>query len=136
MTTAIFSITNPSRERLNEFAAYIVEKDLKRFIKSLIGCYKGAEEPRFCMDIDMFNEHVKPSGFVTGQESYLTVTRCAQHYTTLVYFDEDMPDEGLGRMVEVSEQRAKMEDAWSYDPTQDMYFICVPIRNGGTGHGE
>lgn len=122
--TVIFSIDDPSDQRIEDFHAWLVKHELTSKVKAMIGCYKGQEEPSFIASQDVFRLYVQEHGWVDKQESFLFVTGCNKAYATLFYRAErrSVP---LGSMQQVSEEVARSHDAWTWDFTYNNWYICA-----------
>lgn len=89
----------------------------------VIGSYKGESEFAFICSENDFRNIVARRGWAEDQESILLLTRCNKQYAVLEY--EDGRTEGIGCMKQVSQSDALNQDAWTYNPEQNAWYICV-----------
>lgn len=94
--------------------------------KQIVGCYKGVMEIsyivsyRYRFDIeDMFK----------CQESILLLSERDARSRREAFLDFGVPgmEEYLGKMHSVGHSYAIQQDAWSYDPETDKYFVAERI---------
>ncbi len=120
----IFSPTVPTAELLGDTLRAILARASNAGvpIKPVIGSYKGKLEFAFIVqawDLGTFRP------FFEGQESVLLLgahDARDRRKATLVYLDGRMTE--LGTYGSVTEAEAKASEAWTYDPTQGLYFIA------------
>ena len=130
MKYTIFSIDGEASSYVRQDFEFMF-KDDNRTIGScvpLVGMYKGEHENSYVCLSEDFNSFVLPMGFVTNQESILRVSECNKKYTTLVML-EGGKQTHLGCMKSVTEAEAMKEDAWTYRPDLDQYFLAVRGTN-------
>lgn len=125
----IFSIDNVHDIRaLAKFTHHIdvlqAMGKLRGQVKTCVGSYKGQLETSFLMRSDDFVDHVQGSVYITGQESILRVSECNKQYATLVYLADDST-EFIGSLKCVDKDTALAQDAWTYRPDVDQYWITV-----------
>lgn len=121
MPAIIFSIDNEANPvNYHAFMGYMANRAP---CIAAIGCYKGQTEKAFIMDSADFDKHVKDSGFVTAQESFLYVASGNKMEATLFY-----PASGervaIGCMHSVEADVALASDAWTYRPDLGVYWIA------------
>jgi len=123
----IFSIDDVNDvHKLSKFLHHVSVLDAmqktKGKLKVCIGSYKGEMEQSFIMHEDDFH-HV--SAYVKGQESFLYVRDGHKGvvYADLHYNDgETVP---LGQIKAVSKDEAMQQDAWTYRPDMNVYWVTV-----------
>jgi hypothetical protein len=102
-----------------------MEKELKRSkieFKALQGMYKGIHEESFAIDLKWLNEALALTQRF-NQESVLIVDQDGR--ATLKYLPTNLkPDVNLGYFIQVSESKAKTQDAYTYDMDSETYYIC------------
>lgn len=93
--------------------------------KYLIGCYKGEIEPAWIVNSKRLPELYK-HGFLDGQESILILDHCRNGGArpARLEFLKSGESVDLGLFRQSSEEFARKCDAWSYDPQQNLYFVC------------
>ena len=126
MPYVIFTIdfeNNP--HRMNIFMNFIAEKapDMAGNVLPMIGCYKGKREHSFICREDDFNEFIRNTAFMRGQESILIVASGNKMEAVLEYLS-DGRIVGLGCMHEVCKEEAMQAEAWTYRPDLDVYWIA------------
>ena len=122
----IFSIDNEDDPRVRrKFEGDFEDSVLtgSNLIK-LIGAYKGETENAYLARVADFDAFVKPMGFVANQESILRVSECNKRYAVLEYL-ADGTQQDLGCLKDVPEAEAKAQEAWSYRPDIDVYWIAI-----------
>jgi hypothetical protein len=88
-----------------------------------IGSYKGALEVSFIMLTSDFETYVKPYGFVDNQESVLRVSECNKQYADLEFSDGSRKN--VGSLRDVTKEEALAQEAWTYRPDTQQYWITV-----------
>jgi hypothetical protein len=102
------------------FRAWARARGLK--FKSLNGCYKGQTEDSFIINAKDFR---KVAVWTQNQESILLLGPCnARDQRPAMLLYQDGGQEFLGWLRSVPANQALSSDAWTYDPTQDAYFVC------------
>lgn len=137
MPFVIFSIDKENNPLfLSAFASYIANCDLDGDnCLPVIGCYKGQTEHAFIINAKHFEAHVKPSGFVDGQESFLYVAS-GNKAEALLVFQDGRESVDIGCMKQVEESVAKACDAWTYRPDLGVYWVAMEGNNDRIVHGE
>ena len=125
----IFSIDNVDNPHaLAKFLRYMdTAKAMQNMTGNLIQCigsYKGKLEISFILNERDFNKLVRGKWWIENQESVLEVTQCNKSYATLVYL-ADGARESIGSLKNVSGVEAMQNDAWTYRPDLDQYWISV-----------
>lgn len=93
---------------------------LKGNVVSLIGGYKGKMEASFIVSRKDFEDHVRPSGYVDNQESFLYVSNSKRCY--LRYNDGYI--EEIGICKEVSKDVAMSDhEGFTYHPISETYWV-------------
>lgn len=117
-------------DRRAEFLGWCLTHDVG--VKALQGAYKGTKEWSFIINARDWQK-VYDRGFCKGQESILHLgpsyertihgwRRCAR-MATLYYRDGHV--EVLGRFVGCSKAYALKQDAWTYDPADNQYYVAI-----------
>lgn len=123
---AIFSIDNEKNPAvLNQFAAYFWNHpERKDNLLPAIGVYKGQAEHSFIVSPEDWENIVKPSDFIKGQESVLFVAMGNKMECHLEFLatGEILP---LGHMCEVSAQEAILSGDFTYLPSTGVYYIAA-----------
>lgn len=89
--------------------------------KSLKGCYQGQTEDSFIVGIEDFPK-VRP--WTAGQESVLLLGPCdARDRRSATLLFRDGGRQQLGKFHACSKAAALSRSAWTYDPSQNLYFI-------------
>jgi len=133
MAYVIFSIDNVTD--VHTLAKFLRHMDTQKALgkmegkmKTLIGSYLGVMEYSFLCNEADFNNHVATMGFTSGQESILKLTDTSngrtskRTFASLVYSSGDIAK--LGEFKVVSKDDALSKDGWTYDPTNNQYFIA------------
>jgi len=137
----IFAIDNDDNVHTNaKFLRYVDEREvmgkMKGKMKLCIGSYKGKLERSYIMRWDDFMEHIADSGYVDKQESILILRDgyYGKVYATLKFNNEAglIPKVGyddffLGEFKSVPAHQAQYEEAWTYRPDLDTYYVCEEI---------
>jgi len=142
----IFAIDNDDNVHTNaKFLRYVDEREVmgktKGKMKLCIGSYKGKLERSYIMRWDDFMEHIAESGYVDKQESILILRDgyYGKVYATLKFnsaYNSDWPAEFtnvgyddlfLGEFKSVPAHEAQYEEAWTYRPDLDTYYVCEEI---------
>ena len=143
----IFAIDNDGDLHTNaKFLRYVDERvamqKMKGTMKLCIGSYKGKLERSYIVRWDDFMEHIADSGYVDNQESIL-ILRDGYYgvtYATLKFnsaYNTDWPAEFpnvgsndlfLGVFKAIPANEAMYEEAWTYRPDLDTYYVCEAIN--------
>lgn len=142
----IFAIDNDDNVHTNaKFLRYVDEREVmgktKGKMKLCIGSYKGKLERSYIMRWDDFMEHIAESGYVDKQESILILRDgyYGKVYATLKFnsaYNSDWPAEFtnvgyddlfLGEFKSIPAREAQYEEAWTYRPDLDAYYVCEEI---------
>ena len=142
----IFAIDNDDNVHTNaKFLRYVDEREVmgktKGKMKLCIGSYKGKLERSYIMRWDDFMEHIAESGYVDKQESILILRDgyYGKVYATLKFnsaYNSDWPAEFtnvgyddlfLGEFKSIPAHDAQYEEAWTYRPDLDQYYVCEEI---------
>ena len=95
---------------------------LRGVFASCIGCYKGDMERSYMMLMSDFNEHIRRSGYVDKQESFLRIPGDVRQPCVLEY--QDGQADVLGPMVSLHASEAHMFDGWTYVEKTGRYYTC------------
>jgi len=137
----IFAIDNDDDVHTNaKFLRYVDEREVmgktKGKMKLCIGSYKGKLERSYIMRWDDFMEHIAESGYVDNQESILILRDgyYGKVYATLKFNNDEskFPNVGyddlfLGEFKSIPSNEAQYEEAWTYRPDLDTYYVCEEI---------
>jgi hypothetical protein len=137
----IFAIDNDDNVHINaKFLRYVDERQvmgkMKGKMKLCIGSYKGKLERSYIMRWDDFMEHIDESGYVDEQESILFLRDgyYGKVYATLKFNEEQgyshiigSKDLFLGEFKSIPANEAQYEEAWTYRPDLDTYYVCEEI---------
>lgn len=88
-----------------------------------VGSWEGKLEPSFICQTRDYEDHIKTSGYVDGQECVLQVSECNKQYAQLLY--PNGTTESLGSLKSVAKDRAMEEAGWTYRPDLNTYWITV-----------
>jgi hypothetical protein len=101
-------------------------------MKICVGAYKGVLETSFIMTEQDFAAFIEGSEYVLNQESVLLVedghkgnTYASLHYLSRGVRDGEHVD--LGILKSVDKSVALMQDAWTYRPDLNIYWITEDI---------
>ena len=101
-------------------------------MKICVGAYKGVLESSFIMTEHDFAAFIEGSEYVLNQESVLLVedghkgnTYASLHYLSRGVRDGEHVD--LGLLKSVDKSVALMQDAWTYRPDLNIYWITEDI---------
>ena len=101
-------------------------------MKICVGAYKGVLETSFIMTERDFATFIEGSEYVLNQESVLLVedghkgnTYASLHYLSRGVRDGEHVD--LGLLKSVDKSVALMQDAWTYRPDLNIYWITEDI---------
>ena len=126
----IFAIDNDSDlHTVSKFMRHIdTQKAMGKMqgtMKPCIGSYKGKLEQSYIVSQEDFDKHVKPSGYVDKQESFLVIEdgHRGVTYGKLVYSNNDA-DQPLGVMRATPKDKALACEAWTYRQELDTYYVC------------
>lgn len=95
---------------------------LRGHVGSCVGSYKGVLERSYMIPLVDFNNHVRDSGYVSQQESFLHVPGDVRQPCVLEYSDGSR--ESLGAMRQVTKDKVGDYDAWTYVEATGHYFVC------------
>ncbi len=102
--------------------------------KAVWGCYKGLQELSYVVETGDLPA-IADTGLIAGQESILELGACDardRRPATLVYLTHSslswIKREDLGLFQQVSEDVAKAQDGYTFDPTTNHYFACLPNK--------
>ena len=137
----IFAIDNDNDLHTNaKFLRYMDEREVmgktKGKMKLCIGSYKGKLERSYIVRWDDFMEHIAESGYVDNQESILILRDgyYGKVYATLKFNNDEgkFPNVGsddlfLGVFKPITAHNAQYEEAWTYRPDTDQYYVCEEI---------
>lgn len=112
--------------RMNIFNNFIAEKrsEMQGNVVPLIGCYKGQRENSFICRTDDFNDFIRDTAFMAGQESVIHVASGNKMESRLEYLDGTTPGENLGCMHSVCREEALASEAWTHNPLTGDYWIA------------
>ena len=122
MKYTIFSV---DCDRADAFLAFDIGEagsTLKGNIIECWGCYKGQREFSFIVLTEDFEKHIRHQ-FCRNQESFLRISECNKQYARLDYADGRTAF--LGSVRRVPEEVARSQDAWTYRPDTNEYWITV-----------
>jgi hypothetical protein len=129
----IFSIDNVhDLHTLSKFLHHVdVQRAMQRMqgdMKLCIGAYKGVLEQSFILTEPVFGAFVEGSEFLQGQESVLLIEEGhkGKTYASLHYLSGGVCDGehvSLGLLKSVDKSVALAQDAWTYRPDLNIYWI-------------
>lgn len=137
MNYVIFSID--SVHDLHSLAKFTHFVDVQRAMQKMqgdmkvcIGAYKGVLETSFIMTERDFATLIEGSEYVLNQESVLLVEdgHKGKTYASLWYLSQGVCDGqhfSLGLLKSVDKSVALMQDAWTYRPDLNIYWITEDI---------
>lgn len=130
----IFSIDNVhDLHTLSKFLHYMdVQRAMQRMqgeMKLCIGAYKGVLEQSFIMTEHDFGAFIEAGEHVQNQESVLLVVdgHHGEMYASLWYLDRGLrygDHASLGLLKSVDKSVALAQDAWTYRPDLNIYWIA------------
>ena len=133
MNYVIFSIDNVHDVRALAKFTHVMDvnhamQKMKGVMKVCVGSYKGALETSFILTDEDFREFVEGSDFVRNQESVLLVEHGhkGRSYASLHYLVSGLRDGdhvNLGIIKSVDKSVALTQDAWTYRPDLNTYWI-------------
>jgi hypothetical protein len=93
--------------------------------KEVVGCYKGIEETAFITSMDDAADYL-PDYFVEDQESVLSLGPLIKgaRSATLHFMDPDVEPVSVGLFRHASEKYARKQDAWTFDPSTNSYYVA------------
>ena len=134
MNYVIFSIDDAHDLRsIAKFTHFMdVQKAMGRLNgdpKICIGAYKGVLENSFIVTESDFYHHIEGTDYVLGQESILLVEdgHHGEMYASLHYLEQGVRDGehySLGLLKSVDKSVALEQDAWTYRPDLNTYWIA------------
>ena len=127
MSYIIFSIDNVTdTHTLAKFMRYIdtlnVMQKTKGSMQICYGSWEGVIEQSFIMRRDDFDKHVRHSGYVSCQESFLHVPADRRQPCVLEY--QDGTKIGIGPMQSVTKEHALTLSGWTFNPKLNEYFAA------------
>lgn len=116
------------------FASSYHETVIKQFFKDnnigfkqLIGSYKGTMEDSYIIN-KKYLSTIERAGFLYAEESILLLGESLgqnRRRASLHFLNALKPDQDIGILRAVVKEDAMKEDAWSYRPDLDTYFITA-----------
>ena len=102
---------------------YLINKGIS--LKELEGSYKGNKELSFIVSQDHM-EDVQALAKYHNQESIMLL-KSHKHglYKASLHYLKELLHEDIGYLRQVTKEIALQQDCYSYDKTQDAYFICT-----------
>jgi hypothetical protein len=92
-------------------------------VSQCIGSYNGVLERSYMMLLVDFDKHVRNSGFVSAQESFLHVPGDTRQPCVLEYQASGVR-EALDVMYEITEGHLEVGDNWTYVEETGAYYAC------------
>lgn len=86
-----------------------------------IGCYEGKLEYSFLCSKDDFDAHIKRSGYVDSQESFMYVS--GDDMKATLHMCATGANVELGHLVAVYAAKAMQQKGWTYNQERDVYYI-------------
>lgn len=110
---------------INAFKATMAQAGIP--VKPLMGKYKGKPEYSF---ISRMADYPTIAPWLDEEESilYLHDYDSRDRPRATLRFLKEGRDEDLGRLVPVSRLVAVDLDAYTFDPQQNQYFICIMVK--------
>lgn len=94
--------------------------------KSLKGCYNGQTEDSFIVAL---TDYPKVTPWTDGEDSVLVLGSCdARDRRPARLMFNDGSSHHLGLFHSCSREEALKRQSWTYDPTQNTYFICSKYK--------
>jgi len=121
---AIFCVGN-DKVREAAFRAWALDKGVP--FKSLHGCYKGIQEASFIIPQEYLDYCTQ---WWINEESILLLSsqyRSRRMYGTriaVLYFPKYGLTQPIGEWQRQPKEYALKQEAWTYDPSQDEYYVC------------
>lgn len=141
----IFAIDNDADLHTNaKFLRHVDEQrammKMNGTMQLCIGSYKGKLERSYIMRWDDFMSHVADSGYIDQQESVLVLRDGAygKTYASLQFNADTVGDDELhlGVLKPVTAYNAMLEDAWTYRPDLDQYYVVEEIAKPSDGPSD
>jgi|SRR6056297_3983273 len=95
---------------------------LRGVFASCIGCYKGDMERSYMMLMVDFDTHVRKSGYVDNQESFLRVPGDVRQPCVLEYQDGQV--QVLGTLKRIHANERPLYNGWTYVEKTGAYYVC------------
>lgn len=96
---------------------------LRGVFASCIGCYEGEMERSYMMLMTDFDKHVRNSGYVDDQETFLRVPGDVRQPCVLEYPDGQHAFT-LGEMKRIHSSERHMYSGWTYVEKTGAYYVC------------
>lgn len=136
MSYALFSIdfeNNPLKMNvfLNHIRALEAAGSHGHFVQA-IGRYNGKAEHCFICTKTDFENHIRGSVFIAGQESVLWIASGNKAEAHLEYFETSHAAGmlvGMGSMHQVSKEEAFASDGFTYRPDLGLYWVAKEGNN-------
>ena len=137
MNYVIFSIDNV--HEVHTLAKFTHTVDVHRVMQRMqgemkicVGAYKGALETSFIMTERDFASFIEAGEYMQNQESVLLVEdgHKGEMYASLWYLNRGLRDGehvSLGLLKSVDKSVALVQDAWTYRPDLNIYWITEDI---------
>lgn len=109
--------------RMNVFNNMLADLPSVGRFMPMIGKYNGKAEHSFICRTEDFDEFIRDTGWIAGQESILHVAQGNKMECWLEYFD-DREDVSLGCMHQVCAEEAAQAEAYTYSPSLNCYWIA------------
>ena len=124
MSYVIFSIDNEGNPfSMNVFKGYLADEGIADVVLPRVGSYHGIAENCFICSSAVFDEHIRGTVYVRGQESFLHVASGNKMEAWLEY-QHDREDEALGHMHAICKEEAMQCEAWHHDPATGNYWTA------------
>lgn len=97
--------------------------------KVLQGMYKGVKETSYIVNL---NERIEKLGLIDNQESILLlgmINENGNRDALLVMNGSE--DVDLGEFVHADMDQVKASDGYTYDPSTETYYVCIPKKKVG-----
>lgn len=95
---------------------------LRGLFASCVGSYDGEIERSYMMLMSDFDEHIRKSGYVDEQESFLRVPGDVRQPCVLEY--QDGQADVLGPMIGIHKDEVHMFAGWTYVEKTGRYYTC------------
>lgn len=92
-------------------------------VTQCIGSYQGVLERSYMMLMVDFDKHVRNSGFVSDQESFLHVPGDTRQPCVLEYQSSGVRV-GLSPMASVNKEKALAGTSWTYSEQRGIFYVC------------
>lgn len=111
----------------------VIQHENGRQAKALYGLWKGEQENSYLLSVEAYAKcikHIAFKGLVQREECVLVIgpewdARGRSRARLYKPLGDPLPDGDLGFIGDAPENFARLQDGFTYDPSQNKYFICL-----------